>query len=357
MQHQDIIKFRDIPFFVWLFGLGFLSAGIYYSFQGITWHIPVLVVIGLAFLLLPRGLTITADKNTRTLYFEYWSLYLLRTTKEIPFDDIETIRVASILTSGRNRTRTYRVELRRKDGKVVPFRTMFSSGSFNKQKIAESLRAFIGLDETVDESPIGLFRGAVNGAAFQAAKEQEALTGSNEQDRITNGVHWTLQSRALGASPVTRWFSPDFKMQDGFLFIAQKVSGQSSSGLLASLGNALFQQSLMAYGFSGDDTPNLSQAAPLAPAPPLIDYHFTAFTNNQAKSRQILSPWTQNPLAEWAQRYPLKQFHQGRFSQIVVLFSPNGVYVATLGVLQPDQVDELTVLGVEMVRTQGVMTP
>jgi len=39
----------------------------------------------------------------------------------------------------------------------------------------------------------------------------------------------------------------------------------------------------------------------------------------------------------------------------VVLFSPNGVYLAKLGVLQPDQVEELTDLGVEMVKTQGVI--
>ena len=118
----------------------------------------------------------------------------------------------------------------------------------------------------------------------------------------------------------------------------------------------LRDESISLYGFKADDTPNISQAIPLEPVPPLIDFHFTAFTNNQAESRQILNPWTQNPLAEWAQRHPLQQLQSaGSFSQLVVLFSPNGVYVATLGVLQPDQVAELTDLGVEMVRTQGVV--
>lgn len=145
-------------------------------------------------------------------------------------------------------------------------------------------------------------------------------------------------------------------MGSGFLFLAQKVSGQSTGGLLAALGKALFQQSISLYGFGADDTPNVSQAVTLEPVPPLIDFHFTAFTNNQAESRQILNPWTQNPLAEWAQRHPLQQFQpQAGFSQLVVLFSPNGVYVATLGNLQPDQVAELTDLGVEMVRTQGAI--
>jgi len=31
-----------------------------------------------------------------------------------------------------------------------------------------------------------------------------------------------------------------------------------------------------------------------------------------------------------------------------------GVYLVTLGVLQPDQVDEITRLGVEVIRAQGI---
>ncbi len=124
---------------------------------------------------------------------------------------------------------------------------------------------------------------------------------------------------------------------------------------MAALGNALFQQSISLYGFRADDTPNAAQVALLTPVPPLIDFHFTVFTTDQAEARQILNPWTQNPLAEWAQRHPLQQFQpKGSFSQLVVLFSPNGVYVATLGTLQAEQLAELTGLGVEMVRTQGV---
>ncbi len=35
------------------------------------------------------------------------------------------------------------------------------------------------------------------------------------------------------------------------------------------------------------------------------------------------------------------------------MFCPTGVYLATLGVLKPEQVNELTALGVEMVKAQG----
>ena len=60
------------------------------------------------------------------------------------------------------------------------------------------------------------------------------------------------------------------------------------------------------------------------------------------------------PLADWAGRYPLKQFQKGsRFSQLVILFSPNGVYLTTLNLLQPDQVNELAALGVALVKSQS----
>jgi hypothetical protein len=109
------------------------------------------------------------------------------------------------------------------------------------------------------------------------------------------------------------------------------------------------------YGFKGDDVPNISQAEMLASVSPQLDNHFTAFTNLQAEVRQILNPWMLRPLEDWGERYPLKQFQtKGGVAQLVVLFSPNGVYLARMGVLQPEQVEELAALGVEMVKTQGV---
>ena len=362
MQNQDTIKLNDVPFGIWLAGFIFLGGGIYFfSFQGFSGNTIILGMIGLVILLITRGLTITADRNTRILRLHYWSLYFWRTTREIPFDEIASIRVNS-MQSGKGtgrQTRSYRIEVGRKDESVVPFRTAYSGGflgSLRMQKNVDQLRAFIGLGESFDESPAGLFRATKIAAAMVATSQQEALTGPNEQERVTNGVHWTLQSTALGTSPVTRWFSPDFKMTGGFLFLAQKVPGQSTGGFMAALGKALFQQSISMYGFKADDVPNISQAEMLASVPPLLDSHFTAFTNNQAESRQILNPWMQHPLADWGQRYPLKQFQtKDGTSQLVVLFSQNGVYLARLGVLEPEQVEEMTTLGVEMVKTQGVI--
>jgi hypothetical protein len=159
----------------------------------------------------------------------------------------------------------------------------------------------------------------------------------------------------MGTSPATRWFSPDFKTQDGFLYLAQKVTGQSSAGgLMASFGNMLFKQALSMYGFGAEALPNLDGAVVIPSLPGRIEPYFSAFGNLQTETIQVLNPWVQNPLAEWGERHPLKTIQSSSsMSQLSVLFSPQGVYLATLGALRPEQVDEITNLGVELVRAQG----
>lgn len=365
MQNQSRLKLNDVPFGSWLIGFILLGTGVYFfRFQGFAISTILFGGVGLLFLLLSRGLTITADRNTRILRLHYWSLYFWRTTREISFDEIETVRVNSARSTNNGyrdlhthrRSYNYRVEVVRKDGSIVPLRTTYSSGSFSKQKIANQLRAFLGLGEAFDETPAGFYNAAKKASAEMAVRQQEALTGPNEQERVTNGVHWRLQSTTLGTSPVTRWHSPDFRTTGGFLFIAQKLPGQSAGGFMAALAKTLFQQSISLYGFKAEDVPNISQAEMLASVSPQLDTHFTAFTNIQAESRQILNPWMQHPLEDWGQRYPLKQFQtKGGASQLVVLFSPNGVYLAKMGLLQPEQVEELAALGVEMVKTQSAV--
>lgn len=189
-----------------------------------------------------------------------------------------------------------------------------------------------------------------------AQAQQQALMGSNEEMRVTNGVNWQIQPIGIGASPATRWFSPNFKTRSEFLFLAQKVAGQASSGFMASLSKTFFKQSIALYGFSNTDTPNLAHAELYAGLSPALDTHFMAFASDAIEARQLLNPWMQNPLAAWGARYPLKQFHQSAagYSQIVVLYSPNGVYIATPTLLNPDEVNEVAALGVELVKSQGM---
>lgn len=351
---EQELKLREYPIFGWLFGLSAFGYGVFIFVTGGTafiTHTLVSAGVGLLSFVLSYILTVTADKQTGMLTLDYRSVFH-HSVKEIPINQIQSIFVSR---SRGSRSTTYCVEAILKSGERVPFRSYSSSGSYKKQKWADQLRSFLDLGDGFDETPMGIFRAAPKVGAAAATLQQEAMTGSNAEMRTTDGVNWQLQSFGLGATPGIRWFSPDFKTRDSFLFLAQVVPGQSSSGLIATLSKTLFKQSLALYGFSGSDTPNIAQADTYASLAPTLATHFMAFTNNQNEARQILNPWAQNPLTEWGTRYPLQQFQAGsRFTQIVVLYSPNGVYIATQGVLPPDKLDEVTKLGIELVKSQQI---
>lgn len=353
------LKFREVPILGWLLSLAGIGWGAYLFITNADMRFfgLMMAAAGLLFLFFGYALTVTADKTTGNLILEYRSVFL-HSIREIPFSQIQTIRVDSSTSRGRkrgSRSTTYRVEAVLKSGERIPFRSYFNSNFFKQEKWAKELRHFLSLPEAFDESPMGIIRAATKLGSDAARMQQEAFTGPNTETRVSDGVNWQVQSFGMGAAPGTRWFSPDFKTQQGFLFLAQKVAGQANTGFLASLGKALFKQSINMYGFDTFDTPNIASADSYASLSPALDQHFSAFTSSPTEAAQILNPWTQQPLAQWGARYPLQQFQSNaRFSQLVVLFSPSGIYIATLGVLTQDKLDEITQLGIELVRAQKV---
>jgi len=74
-----------------------------------------------------------------------------------------------------------------------------------------------------------------------------------------------------------------------------------------------------------------------------------AYASSSIQAPQVLNPWVGMPLAAWAQKYPLKQ---GNSNQLAVLFCPQGVYVAMMGLVNPEFLQELTALGVALVKAQ-----
>lgn len=81
-----------------------------------------------------------------------------------------------------------------------------------------------------------------------------------------------------------------------------------------------------------------------------------ALTISPGEATQLLNPWTQTPLTAWGERYPLQQFQSNsRFTQIVILYNPNGIHIAALRILPQDKLDELTRLGLELVKAGGVL--
>ncbi len=333
------LELHDVPVLLWILGLIFAGVGalIIFQIEHSSFMPMIFVVIGLGTLLFSSVLTITADRITRTLKLDYRSA-LRHTLKEISFGEIANINVERSVSHSKGHTRyTYRTVVMRKDGTVIPFRSYSSSGSGKKEMQAAKLRDFIGM-RGFDSMPAGMLQ-----AAPQSTEPEIHETG---------GVHWQIRQTMMGVSAGARWHSPDFKTPGAFLLVAQKPEGQASHGLLASVGSMIFKQTLSMFGFQADDTPGLDQAATLD-LDPALEPHFMAYTNVPASARQRLNSSAVMLLANWAARYPLKQFQKAsRFSQLVVLIGPNGVYLATLNLLQPEQVHELTALGTELVKSQ-----
>jgi hypothetical protein len=105
------------------------------------------------------------------------------------------------------------------------------------------------------------------------------------------------------------------------------------------------------YGFGSEETPSLDSAVLLASFDPQLDPHFSVFTSDPQAARQYLA-WSVSPLVDWATRYPLKQMQSARelFGQLIVMICPSGTYVASMGNMIPEAVQELTNLGVALVK-------
>jgi hypothetical protein len=341
-RQSSAFVLRDVPVFLWIFGLIFMSVGTLIILEDGPPKLLALVfiVVGLCALLFTSVLTITADRITRTLKLESRSV-LRHTLMQVSFDEIIGINVERRISSGRSGSSyVYRLALLCKDGQVVPFRSYGSSGYKKKERWALQLREVLGIQDT-NRTPMGM-----------VPMEFSQATEIHE----TNGVRWQihpLTTQSSSAPTGARWHSPDFKTPGTFLFLAQKAEGQASGGFLASLGKMFLRQALSSHGFPPEDAPGFDQAVTLEPLDPAIDRHFIAYTNSPDWARRLLNSRVAAQLAEWAGHYPLKQFQAGsHHSQLMALFGPNGVYVATLNLLQPSQTYELVSLGVELVKSQ-----
>jgi hypothetical protein len=350
---------RDIPWSLWMFGLVFAGIGGFIALASLKDSqsplFPLLFSgVGVLMLVLPSVLTIRADRSTGFLTLTYRSL-LTKNVKEIPLNEIVSIDIESS-SSSRGGT-TYRVAITENNGQVTPLRSYYSSGYGGKKRTADRLRELIGV-LGANNGPLGLrdVAGMLTGQNAdlnqRMQSRQEALTGANLEMRETAGVHWNVQSTGMGGAPVTRWFSPDYKTNGTFVFIAQKPAGQKTmSGMI---GKFAMRASLGLYGFGGDVAPG-SDLADLLALDPRLDQHFMAFSPDPSSARQILNPWVAQPLADWATRHPLQTVQAGNApGQLVVLYSPNGVYAATMGTLDQQRLDELAAIGVELVKSQGL---
>lgn len=352
-EKNDKLVLRDMPITLWVFGILCAAVGVYWYLQAPTQWIALAIGSGIFLLvfLFSSMLTVTADRSRGTLTLRYASP-LRRKIREILIDDIASIELErSFSSSDSSSSRpTYRIVVVTKNNEAIPLRSYYTSGLLAHQRRIKRLRQFLNVGG-MDSSLAGIFQTASAQAAEQFRQEQESITGSQEEERLTDGVRWKLQTLAMGGTPVSRWISPDFRWEGHFLYLTQKVQGQGAqSGLMAAMGKMLFRTSLKLYGFAPEMTPGLDHAALLTPLDPQLEPYFLAFTSDPAGARQILNPWVQMPLTAWAQKYPIRQ---GDSRQLAVLFGPQGVCLAIAGIVNAEFLDELTALGVELVKAQG----
>ncbi|MEJ5223974.1 MAG: hypothetical protein WHV44_05910 [Anaerolineales bacterium] len=351
---------HDRPYGLWLFGAAFFVIGLILlvtaadaAFFGVLFG-----GIGAVMLASTANLTIKADRAARKLTLDYRSL-LRREEKVIPFADIAAIDVEMSVSRERRGTRsrrtpTYRVSLRTRGGETIPFRSYYSGGIKPHQTLANQLRTFIGVGGSDMTSPAEPNEMRSQSYDQIYRETQEKVTGSQSEEQVTEGVHWRLETRAFANTPLNRWISPDFKLDQGFIYVTQIIPGQkvSTGGLLGGLSNMLFKQSISMYGFTAEETPGLDQAQPLPNPDPRLEQHYMVFTNNPYAARQILNPWVVMPLVNWAQTYPLQQGQSGYGTQLAVLYGPTGVTIAFLGLATPERLQEITAIGVELVKSQ-----
>lgn len=355
-DQNSTLTFREFPFSNWILGIVFLGlAATNLSDQpltvGSTGFIFLLIESVAGLLLLASGwvVIVHADRISQTMTVRTLAL-LHGSTKEIPFADIAAIQMElnPAASSHQRSSMTYRIAAVRKSGEHVPMSSFFNRGNKGKKQMVEKLRAFVGVggEDTGFGSP---FEIATQLAGEQLRKEQETITGSEAEEHVTAGVHWTLETKAFGGMPISRWHSPDFKCEECFLFLVQRIAGQSASGGL--MAKTLYRTSMALFGFSGNLTPNEHQADVFAPLDQQIDDGFVAYTSDPDRARQILNSWAIMPLAEWVQSHPLTKNNRG--DELAILFSPEGVYLATMGLTNPEFLDEVAKLGAELVKAQG----
>lgn len=346
IQQSDgnLLVVKERPVFAWVAGgvTSLISLALFTSPGGWIEGL-VSLVAGLGMLLLTSVNIITLDKNRNR--FSLQRRFLWRTfTQEARLDEIATFKLeANQYGEG---GRTYRVVAMRTDGQSIPFTAAYTAGHERKRRRAAQLNQWLAAAQPA-------IRGSLTAPAAPAnLPGAPAEMHSGE----TDGVAWQMQLLQVGEAPITRWFSPEFKMEAGFLLLAQKPQGMRLPGkLLGSLGRMFGEQALSLYGFSPADTPGIGSASPLEPSEPRLEPYYLTLTSNPLAARQVLNPWAIPLLVAWAERNPLQPVDTAQSpAQLVALFSPQGVYLAALRSQAAVEQEALSHLGVDLVRAQGV---
>jgi hypothetical protein len=351
---KDKLIIRDYPVRLWVFSVIITGLGVFSYFQSNGQWLLLAISAAAGFLIIAFAsvMTLRIDKTSGNLTISNHSV-LSHDRKEIPIDSVALVQVEQGVTQRDDGSSglIYQIVIVLKDNKKIPLRPTFSGSYMKKQRNTQRLREFLGLDDE-NQAPIGLIQRAEMGVVGSYQPKQESITGEKEvEERETRGVRWNMQMANFAAAPVIRWSSGDYRLYGNFLYIAQKMRDQMQPGLgkLGTINRLMYKQSMAVYGFTRGDAPGIDTGDILSPLDERLEPHFTAYTSDKKETVKLLNEQTIALLLSWAQKNPLTP---GSSNQLVALYGPYGVYLATLGLSKPDRLNQLAELGVELVLAQ-----
>ena len=338
-QPSETLTLRDYPIIIWLVCLVFVIVGLSLmrNSSGMIAGIFFVLIGGFFGLFTASINTVTASRSRRMVSIQRQSLsknfYREFTWSEVAFFDVE-------MTSSSRGGRSYRLVLYLNNGEKVPVQEAYTSGESGKRQKADRLNQYLHVKPSPSEQ-----------LPFHIAKFSK--------DGITGGISWRIETLTLGASPVTRWISDAIKNTDQFLLLAQKPKELKpisvKGGLAGNITRQIYRQMLHLYGFQDADIPGFDQSVPLDPSDPRLDPYFATLTSDPAGARRFLNPWFVTSLIQWAEAHPMKKLRvieEGEYAQLLVLYSPQGLYLAFFNEASLEQIEAISRLGAELVQTQ-----
>jgi hypothetical protein len=359
------IVFRDRQIVLKLFGVFWIMMSLFFLFKKESMIMGlVLIAIGLLIgFALPVSATIILDKTKGVVSARNWSLFI-RSFKEYQLNNISSIEVEYRTTqsthTAHSRGALSRIVVVTPAGEKLPLQTQFSNSTIANEFRASQMRKFLGVTglQGTAVTPSQVARQFINRTNIPG---QAAVA---VQQGVTLGVNWRVELATVGASTVTHWISPDFTVPGEFLFLAQHAKDAKAlgggdgllGGLLGSVAQFAQNQMLNIYGFPTTATPGMERAGTVQPPPPQLDPYYALLSSNSVRAYELLKPYVVQALVQWAEGHPMRQVQvaqKGKIMQLAVLFSPNGLFLAFMDPPNEQQINEISVLGANLIRGMG----
>ncbi len=313
-----------------------LIAAVFLLIAALVWHEGelrggawVIVAVPVFLGLFLEVTTVTVDQDLRQVAVRRarpWGA----TERSFSFEEVVAVAVESS-TSGRSRT--YGVVFALRSGERVPLRSVTSSGTASKRRLARRLV------EAVNQGPSTAIQAALDGVV------RESSAGSND------GVEWELDHVDHGSGwELTRFWTGSARLDDGFVLIAPAGANGGPpplGGVLGALMRMVVQQYLRALELTEADVPHLDRTVALDHEL-LSRAGLVASTSSPDAGRRWIDAGTAALLAQWQQQ-PL--LPAGRAVDPHVVLGPSGLRLVFRSSLREEpQVARIRDLGLALAR-------